>query len=172
VPAGADLVGVEAYRLKDESLAVFEARVVAAVARCPQAALIAQCYTSNISQTIDLASLVPVYARIARDCANVRMILAFSGSGRATGLQDHPDVKPLWQRLADSIPSAPPIEELMPAPKITVTRFDGLIREGWECDWTDGDRTYSLSVKDKSLVIAAKNAQGGDHTGSRRQVLP
>jgi hypothetical protein len=113
LPNGAEIVGVEAYHWASESLAAFEARVRAAVARCPKAALICQAYTSNASLTTDLASLVPIYARIAKDCGNVWGLLVFSGSGRPTGLQDHPDVLPLWQALAAGIPSAPQTEEFM-----------------------------------------------------------
>ena len=112
LPKGADIIGVEAYRDTTESLAAFEARVRAAVARCPKVALVCQCYTSNAKNTADLASLVPVYARIAKDCGNVWGLLVFSGSGRPTGLQDHPDVLPLWQSVAAGIPSAP-AEEFM-----------------------------------------------------------
>lgn len=111
VPVGAEWVGVEAYRLTTESLASFEARVRGAVSRCSKVALICQCYTSNTRQTSDLASLVPVYARIAKDCHNVVALLVFSGSGRATGLQDHPEVRPLWEALAAGIPGPPELED-------------------------------------------------------------
>ncbi len=113
LPKGADVVAVEAYRDTTESLAAFEARVRAAVARCQRAALVCQAYTSNTRNTADIASLVPVYAKIAKDCGNVWGLLVFSGSGRPTGLQDHPDVLPLWQSVAAGIPSAPSVEEFM-----------------------------------------------------------
>lgn len=107
VPAGADIVGVEAYRMLDESLAGFEARLRAALARCAMALIVAQCYTSNANNHPDLAALVPVYLRIARECPNVLGFLPFSGVGRATGLQDHPEVRPLWDEVAAGIPGLP-----------------------------------------------------------------
>jgi hypothetical protein len=117
VPVGADLVGVEAYRGVTETVATFEARIRASVARCPAAVLIAQAYSSNAFNTKDLASVVPVVARIARDLRHVAGILAFSGSGRATGIQDHPAVLPLWRELADGIPRAPELPQPAPTPK-------------------------------------------------------
>jgi hypothetical protein len=99
VPAGADFVGVEAYRRVDESVEAFEARVRGAVARCPAVVLIPQCYTSNANNTTDLYSIVPVTSRIARDCQNVYGILTFNGSGRATGLQNHPEMVAPWTEL-------------------------------------------------------------------------
>ena len=119
-PRGADIVGVEAYRGVDETLEQFEARVRFAVGLVPRAALICQCYTSNRTLTNELPALVPVYARIARDCPNVEMLLVFSGSGRATGYQDHPEVHELWQQLAASvIAPRPPDPTPDPQPKPT-----------------------------------------------------
>lgn len=124
VPIGAEHVGVEAYRRLGEPLADFEARVRASVARCPRAWLIAQCYTSNASLDPDLAVLVPVYARIARDCQNVIGILAFSAGFRATGWGDHREAQPAWRALFAGItgtphpaPVPPPVPP--PAPKPT-----------------------------------------------------
>lgn len=97
------IVGVECYRLVDESVTDFERRIRDVVARCRRAVLIAQCYTSNDRQTKDLRSIPPVVARIARDAANVECGLVFSGSGRATGYQDHPEVQPDWRRVAATI---------------------------------------------------------------------
>lgn len=130
LPAGDPIVGVEAYRLVSESLSAFEARVRAAVARCPRAALIAQCYTSNVSLTADLASLVPVYARIAKDCKNVEAVLVFSGNGRATGLNDHPEMVAPWKQFASGIPRAPAVEEFMEPWKVKVEHYDPTIERG------------------------------------------
>ncbi len=103
---------------------------MAAVMRCPKAALIAQCYTSNSSLTKNLVPLVPVYSRIAKACPQVEIIAAFSGSGRATGLQDHPEVRPSWDTLAAGIPSAPkPIDQLEPW-HVSVLHWDPSIRTG------------------------------------------
>lgn len=120
VPAGADLVGVEAYRHVGESLAVFEARVRAAVGRGGRPWLIAQCYTSNANNDPDLRALVPVYARIARDCPTVEGILVFSAGARDTGWDSHPEVHDAWHRLAAGITGTPalpaPPDPVPPAP--------------------------------------------------------
>ncbi len=118
VPQGADWIGVEAYRRVGETLDAFERRVRAAVARVERAVLIGQCYTSNSGLTTDLASLPPVYARIARDCRNVVGLLVFSGCGRPTGLQDHPEVRPLWEQLDAGIPGTPARPKPTPTPAL------------------------------------------------------
>jgi hypothetical protein len=113
----ADWIGVEAYRGATESVAAFETRVSAAVVRCSKAVLIAQVYTSNAANTLDLVSIPPVIARIARYFSNVVGILGFSGAGRATGYEDHPEVHAAWTECYAGIPSAPPIVVLpVPAP--------------------------------------------------------
>lgn len=131
-----DHVGVEAYRLAGESLAAFEARVVKAVMRCKSVALVAQCFSSNESLTKDLASVVPVYASIAKVCPWIQFVLAFSGEGRATGLSDHPEVRPFWKELFDGItgpPSThiidPPGDEIV-NPKIEVKSYGKTIQRG------------------------------------------
>ncbi len=129
VPIGADIVGVEAYRLKGESLAAFEARIGVVLKRCPKAAIIAQCYTSNATLDPDLSALVPVYARLAKAHPNVWGVLAFSGYGRETGLEDHPEVLPAWTSLAAGIPG-PPTEEFMEPWKIAFGAYDKTIARG------------------------------------------
>lgn len=109
VPAGVDILGVEAYRGLDESVAQFEARLNRACKGGLPVILLAQCYTSNLTQTDDLLSIVPVVARVARRHANVIGIVGFSGSGRATGYQDHPEVHGAWRELFAGIPGVPAI---------------------------------------------------------------
>lgn len=94
--SSADWQGIEAYRGAAESVAAFDAAVRAEVARVPLAMLIPQVYTSNTNNTTDLASIVPIVMGIANALANVVGLLNFSGAGRATGYQDHPEVWPLW----------------------------------------------------------------------------
>lgn len=107
VPNGADLIGVEAYPKIWESAAQFESRVRAAVARVRRAWLIAACYTSNTTNWADLKAAVAIYARLLRDCQNIEGLLVFSGNGRATGYQDHPEVQGVWRALFASIPGVP-----------------------------------------------------------------
>lgn len=118
LPRYADVLAVEAYRLKDETLLAFETRVRAALRRCGRAALACQCYTSNAGNHPDLRALVPVYARIAKDTPTVEALLVFSGSGRPTGYQDHPEVHGLWRDLAAGIPRAPELPQ-QPTPQPT-----------------------------------------------------
>jgi hypothetical protein len=117
----------QAYCPATVPVPTFEMTLKGAVARTAgygyDVALVAQCYTSNSNLTSDLASLVPVYARVARDLGPIQAMLVFSGSGRATGLQDHPTVRPLWNDLAASVMtpnlSPRPVPVLPPPP----TRF-------------------------------------------------
>jgi hypothetical protein len=102
LPKGADLVGVEAY-MQEPTLTAWEHRVRASLAKCPKSVLIAQCYTSNASLTKDLRSLVAPYSDLLNDVPNIKACLLFSGAGRATGLQDHPEVKPYWSVIANSV---------------------------------------------------------------------
>ena len=115
-----------------------------------------------------------VYARVACDCPSVVGILGFSGAGRATGLQDHPDVRPLWQRLADGIPSAPrPLEDIPVHPKITIKHYDDRLTKGlaWRVDATIGDTDVTVRIgSDGNLTIAAKNRAGSDKTGLARHI--
>jgi len=126
VPPGAWLA-VQGYRGATESLEAFEAdmRAILAqhIAERPQLkhAPVPQCYTSNVGNTTDLGNIVSVFSRIAADTPEVYALVPFSGSGRKTGLQDHPDVRPYWQQLADSITGRPDSE-------VPVAEFP---REAW-----------------------------------------
>ena len=103
---------VQAYRNTTEPIANFEADIRNIlhqhVAERPnlQHAIVPQCYTSNTSMTLDLTSIVPVVSRLAASLP-LHAIIPFSGSGRKTGLQDHPEVRPLWEELYRTITRAP-----------------------------------------------------------------
>lgn len=115
-PAGAEVVGIEAYQGLDESLEVFERRLRASAAKCTFAILIGQAYTSNGSQTEALVPLVPVYARVLHDVATLLGILAFSAGARATGWNDHPEIHAAWSQLATSVTGLPPFPQPHVAP--------------------------------------------------------
>lgn len=70
-------------------------------------ALVCQCYTNNDPAAPDLAALVPVYARLAKEFASVTMLLVFSDQGRDSGLNDNPALRPVWQELANGITGVP-----------------------------------------------------------------
>jgi hypothetical protein len=134
LPTLAEIQGVEAYLGADETDADFYTRISASLAKCPRAVLIAQCYTSNTTLTSDLRRVPGLVAQLARDHANVEGILVFSGSGRATGWQDHPEVHDAWRQVFAGItgvpvvlpplPPAPPQEHIpdtdTPAPPVVV----------------------------------------------------
>lgn len=109
------VVGIECYRRNGESEADFERYIRQTAARCQRVVLIVQCYTSNATLTKDLRSIPPVIARVARDVTNVEGVIVFSGSGRGTGFQDHPDVQPDWRMVAASI-TAPVV--VIPTPPV------------------------------------------------------
>lgn len=108
-------IALQAYQRANESDATFEAdlrRIITdASHRYPQVALVCQCYTSNTGNTSDLMGLPPIYARLARDFEAVTMLLVFSDEGRATGLNDHPEMRSRWQELLNGITGTPSTEE-------------------------------------------------------------
>lgn len=170
VPRGADIIAIEGYRNRYESIVETETRLRGAITRCPLVALVCQCYTSNATLTQELGSLVPMYAKLARDYGRVKALLVFSGSGRPTGYQDHPEVHGLWHELARTIPT-------ITAPTTTVTRFDGPLHRGWKMhleDTANPDLGYrvSLEIRDNgSLHATMRNLMGWNTTGVERKVL-
>jgi hypothetical protein len=101
---------IQAYCGVNEPIADFERNMRATLddAKPGQAlALVCQVYTSNLELTTNLSGLVPVFSRLARDYPAVTLLLGFTDQGRATGLCDHPEVRPLWDELAAGIPSYP-----------------------------------------------------------------
>jgi hypothetical protein len=107
---GQDWLALQAYCLAGENPTTFETNMRATIGAVPgtqRICLVCQCYTSNTTLTADLAPLVAVYARLARDHANINMLLVFSDQGRATGLNDHQPVKPYWEELFAGITGAP-----------------------------------------------------------------
>lgn len=169
----ADVIAVEAYQGIDESIDAFEARVCAAVARCRRAVLVCQAYTSNATLTAVLRPLVPVYARIVRDCPAVEGLLVFSAGSRATGWSDHPEIHDAWRELfaGVSTPTIPDEDDMVP--KITVHSYDRTLERGkpWQVDATIGATEVTVRIgSDGNLTIAAANAAGSDRTGLRRIV--
>lgn len=106
-----DFLGMFGYCYADETPAIFEANLRALLGKVPfqfqDIAVICQCFTSNASLTKDLKGLVPVYARIARDNPRVTFLNVFSDQGRATGLNDHPELRAYWDKLAAGITGIP-----------------------------------------------------------------
>lgn len=106
-----DWLGLQAYCRIEETPAQFEANMRTYIENAQlgyrQIALICQCYTSNGTLTTKIGELVPVFARLARDYPQVNMLAVFSDQNRATGLNDHPEVRPLWQELFNSVTGEP-----------------------------------------------------------------
>ena len=119
LPIGASVFGMEMYRGVGETEAAFEARSNTSLVGVPKAFLIPQGYLSNTNNTPDLESIVPIAGRVARDNVNVVGIAVFNGSGRATGLDQHQDIRNLWARLFASVPGPPK----QAAPMVNQPRF-------------------------------------------------
>ena len=120
------LYGIEFYQKAGESDQAFEDRGQREIDRAREAGkvpvLVPQCYSSNDTNVQDLARIPAPAARLARDNQDVWALLPFSGSGRSTGYQDHPEVHELWHELAAGItgpgvfiaPSRPPVDPPKP----------------------------------------------------------
>jgi len=110
-----DWLGLQAYCQVGEPIALFEqnmrAQINAARVHHRKIGLICQCYTSNSSLTSNIKGLVPVFARLARDYTEVNFLLVFSDQNRATGLNDHPEVRPSWELLYNGIIGEPPMSD-------------------------------------------------------------
>lgn len=172
-----ELPGIVAYWKKTETIGAFEARITAAILRlgARKVCLIAQCYTNNSEQATDLVALVPVYARLFR-FSNVEMMLVFSGNGRATGYQDHPEVWEWWKSF--SVANAGTIGDIiqMANPEITITEYspnegDAPLRVRAVCKVTDPNKqihTLLWQYRPKGVttwIVAAKNDVSDlDHT--------
>lgn len=109
LPTHADVQGIEAYLGADETDAQFLKRISTSIRVSPRAVLIANCYTSNTTLTSDLRRVPGLISQLARDHANVEGILVFSGSGRATGWQEHPEVHDDWRKVFAGITGVPVI---------------------------------------------------------------
>jgi hypothetical protein len=124
---------IQAYMRKDETPEAFEAAISAEIRKAPfsNIALVCQCYTSNATLTDDLTQLVPIFSRLVVNHPQVIATIPFSGSGRRTGLQDHPEVRPLWDEYASTIPSTPDNGEIPPKPQggiILILAYDRTVR--------------------------------------------
>lgn len=180
-PQGADLVGVEAYREAGDSLVAFEWKLRAAVAKCPAVVMITQVFTSNPGLTGDLVSLLPVYTRVAIECRNVVGSIGFNGTGRATGLQDHHEVRPHWVRFAAGIPGTPDVpgggDEFVEAFKVTIKD------DGWGRVLVKGQDYHAFAAlgnglevefqkdaNDKLRIAVYRNGVLQDKSGESRRI--
>lgn len=125
-----DYLSIQAYCRVDENAVIFENSMRTTIEKVPDTypkiALVCQCYTSNDSLTNNLSSLVPVFARLARDYPRVTMLLMFTDQGRATGLNDHQELLPLYQQLFSGVTGIP--SEIPSGEPI----MDGLTNEQWD----------------------------------------
>lgn len=115
VPKGATILGVEAYQHVGEPSADFEARIGASAAK-GRAWLISQGYTSNAANVTALQPIVFSCARVTRAVQTIEGWLTFSGSGRATGYQDHPEVHDAYAQAFAGVTGEPLIEQPPAAP--------------------------------------------------------
>ena len=145
---------LQAYCGANEPIADFERNMRATIDAAPAGqalALVCQVYTSNLELTTNLAGLVPVFSRLARDYPNITLLLGFTDQGRATGLCDHPEVRPLWDELAAGIPSYPdvgptpePPNPEPPNPEPPMPPADQLVYDFGPCQQYANDRWPEL----------------------------
>jgi len=109
-----DWLALQAYCLSAESPLAFESIMRNLIWNAQQAhgkvALVCQCYTSNTTLTKDLKGLVPVFAKLANNYPSIDHLLVFSDQNRATGLNDHPELRPYWKELYSGITGEPMAE--------------------------------------------------------------
>jgi hypothetical protein len=165
---------LQVYQRQGETAAALEQDIERELARVPagqQVALVAQCYTSNANLTTELRPMVGVVNRLANRHPNIVAVLVFSGSGRRTGLDDHPEVLPLWLELAAGIPTPTFREyENMPVrPVITIAEYAKTLRPNQSTNlvkMTVGDTEVVVRLDANSnLFVDARNAAGEEHTG-------
>lgn len=116
LPTSADLQGIECYLWSGEDDATFLRTRAAAIAQGHRVVLIAQCYDNQNPAAPDLRRVPGLISQLARDHANVEGILVFSGSGRATGWQDHPEVHDAWRAVFAGITGTPAVSIPAPVP--------------------------------------------------------
>lgn len=169
--------GIQAYRGRTEDLDHFEQDVRRQVETARHAvALVCQCYTSNVTLTNDLRALVPVFARLTRDLPQIACVLVFSGSGRATGLQDHPEVLPSWQSFMSTITT--PREATLVEPVVTVKNWTlDSLHDGEEFVFFDPknpdlDYQFRVWVEGGGMYAEIRNRAGQATTGLYRPVRP
>lgn len=112
-----DFLCLQAYCFAGQPAVIFEFEMRNQISNAIAAGyhrivLVCQAYEQEppSSLTSDLASLVPVFARLARDYKEIApdgMLLLFSDEGRKNGLNDHQYLLPLYQQLFDGILGAP-----------------------------------------------------------------
>ncbi len=110
LPANA-IICAQMYCHNDENMIQYEANQRAVLDSFPSRYStiwgVFQCYDGNDGNTKDLKGLVPVFSRIFRDYSRLTGALGFSDEGRATGLNDHPELVPLYQELFRGITGVP-----------------------------------------------------------------
>lgn len=177
LPRGCDVTAVECYRRVNESLTDYEAGITAAVRRCGKVALIGQGHTSNKLLTADIASIPPVLARVAKAQENVIAVVGFSGSGRPTGLQEHPAVLALWGEMFAGIPPLPS-EDDVNKPGVEVIDWEpvGPDKTGRIVKFRDRNNpqfgTVTVELDEGYVRAAIENAAGSDRSSRRdRKVI-
>jgi hypothetical protein len=124
---------LQAYCGKNESFTQFEASLHMLLSELenllPQqkVALVDQSFwqTPVNGLTDDLAGLIPIFSRLAANFPNVIATIPFNGNGRFNGMQHHPEIRPIWQQLANTITGEPNVAN----PQLPQEVCDAVIRE-------------------------------------------
>jgi len=120
---------LQAYCRNGEPPAAFEASLRGILRDAPDLPIVLVCqqYTSNASLTSDIKPLIPVFLTLANEFARIVALAPFSGYGRATGYNDHPEIYGDWETIRTTTRTPPFIPytggSVVP-PKITITSYD------------------------------------------------
>ena len=129
--AGVLLEGRTARRLQARSAehpAAAHRRTTDAEARARAASL----HVERQQACADLAASVPVFSRLASSIPEVHALIPFSGCGRATGLQDHPDARALWNELYAGVTGMPDEGGTVPTFDYDLTDLNDNSQRRWQ----------------------------------------
>lgn len=117
---------LQAYCGRSEPFAAFEADMRVLLSdltnQKPQQliALVDQSYwqTPVNNLTDDLSALVPIFSRLAKDYPKVIATIPFNFNGRFNGMQNHPEIRPLWEQFAAGITGEPSVANPQLPPEV------------------------------------------------------
>lgn len=179
-----DWLCIQANCPKEWEPEVFEAAIIDRLNRAPagqKKALSCQAYT-NVppapqKYTNDISSLVPVFARLAKR-SDVEFLLCFSDYGRAGGMQDHPEIRPLWEQVHATVTFPKEEDMALKPPVVTVDNWNlSDVLPGREFRFHDsGNPDLGLKVRvvvdGNNMRAEIENKVGKASTGAQRTVTP
>lgn len=145
-----DVLGLQMYCLKEETPHIFEMNQQAVIDSIPaeyNLGGVNQCFTSNDGLTKNIKGLVPVYSRLYKKNTRLKFSLGFCDT-RPTGLQDHPEVLPLWQQFHAGIIGVPGMSDngVVDGKLVNPQTYHFSIVEGMQLDGTEETLRKHLEV--------------------------